>query len=324
MSHVKNVAIVGATGSVGSYIVDEILKAGKHQVTAITRQASTAVMPDGVKVAKVDYADHSSLVAALRGQDVLIITMSVQAPKEAQLKLVDAAADAGVRWVLPNEWGLDQTNEALADGAFMGPPSRAVRKHIEDRGVSSWIGVVCGFWYDFSLGGSLARYGFDFGNRSVTLFDDGTQPINTTTFPQVGRAVARLLALPREGSAESEGQGKKKGSLADFRNGFVYISSFCVSQKDMLESALRVTGTTLEDWTVRREGSAERYEKGLQMMKGGNMGGFVQAMYTHTFFPNDDGAYEKSRGLHNELLGLPVEDLDEFTKLAITRKDDKY
>ncbi|KAK7966569.1 uncharacterized protein PG986_000846 [Apiospora aurea] len=323
MSHVKNVAIVGATGTVGSYIVDELLKAGKHQVTAITRHDSTALIPDGVQVAKVDYADRNSLVAAMRGQDVLIITMSVQAPKEAQLKLIDAAADAGVPWVLPNEWGLDQTNLPFADEAFMGPPSRAVRKHIEERGVSGWIGVVCGFWYDFSLGGSPSRYGFDFGNRSVMLFDEGTQPINTTTFPQVGRAVARLLALPTERESVG-GSGGRKGSLADFRNGFVYISSFCVSQRDMLESALRVTGTQLEDWNISHEGSAERYAKGLQMMKEGNRVGFVQAMYTRTFFPNDDGAYEKSRGLDNELLSLPVEDLDEFTGLAVARKGDKY
>ncbi|KAK8066518.1 CipA protein [Apiospora hydei] len=297
MSHVKNVAIVGATGTVGSYIVDELLKAGKHQVTAITRHDSTAVSPDGVQVAKVDYADHNSLVAAMRGQDVLVITMSVQAPKEAQLKLIDAAADAGVPWVLPSEWGLDQTNLPLVDEAFMGPPSRAVRKHIEERGVSGWIGVVCGFWYDFSLGGSPSRYS------------------------RAGRCAAAGLA---DGGGSEGESGGKKGSLADFRNSFVYISSFCVSQRDMLESALRVTGTKLEDWKVSHEGSAERYAKGLQMMKEGNRVGFVQAMYTRTFFPNDDGVYKESRGLDNELLGLPVEDLDEFTRLAVTRKDDKY
>ncbi|KAK8012545.1 hypothetical protein PG991_009920 [Apiospora marii] len=307
MAHVKNIAIVGVTGTVGSYIVDELLKAGKHQVTAITRQNSTATIPEGVKGAKVDYADHDSLVAALRGQDVLIITMSVRAPKDSQLKLIDAAADAGVRWILPNEWGLDQTTEALADGSFVGPPSRAARKRIEERGVSSWIGVS---------GRLPLRYGFDFAERSLTLFDEGTQKINTSTFPQVGRAVARLLALPTE--------GEKKGSLADFRNGFVFISSFCVSQQDMLECALRVTGTKVEDWKINREGSAERYARGLQMMQDGNQGGFVQAMYTRNFFPNDDGAYEKRHGLHNGLLGLPLEEMDEFTKLAIGRKDDKY
>ncbi|KAK8002939.1 hypothetical protein PG989_002658 [Apiospora arundinis] len=319
MSHIKNVAIVGATGTVGSYIVDELLKAGKHQVTAITRHDSTAVIPNDVKVAKVDYADHDSLVAAMKGQDALIITMSVRAPKESQFELIDAAADAGVRWILPNEWGLDQANEKFTDEAFPGSPSRAVRKRIEEKGVASWIGIVCGFWYDFSLGGSPARFGFDFNNRSVVFFDEGTQPINATTFPQVGRAVARLLALPTEKSGQNCGS-----SLADLRNSYVYISSFCVSQKDMLESALRVTGTRLGDWTVRREDSAERYAQSMQMMKAGNMVGFVQAMYTRTFFPNDDGNFEKSRGLHNELLGLPVEDIDEFTKLAITRKDDKY
>ncbi|KAK8100779.1 NAD(P)-binding protein [Apiospora kogelbergensis] len=310
MSHVKNVAIVGATGTIGSYIVAELLKAGKHQITAVTRQDSNAIIPNGVNVVKVDYTNHSSLVAALRGQDVLVITMSVKAPKESQIQLIDAAADAGVRWILPNEWGLDKANEPFADAALLGPRAAL--------GVSDWVGVVCGFWYDFSLGGSPARYGFDFNDRSVLFFDNGTQPINTTTFPQVGRAVARLLDLPTTKGKEG------MASLADFRNNYLYISSFCVSQKDMLESVLRVTDTRMDDWAVRHEDSAELYAQGLRMMKEGNMVGFIQAMYVRTFFPNDDGNFGKTRGLHNELLGLPVEDIDEFTRLAITRKDDKY
>jgi hypothetical protein len=163
MAHVKNIAIIGvsllyfiftpiiidsstqATGTVGTFIVDALLKTGQHQLTAITRVESDAVIPNGIKVAKVNYDDHSSLVKALEGQEVLIITMNVRAPKDQQIKLVDAAAEAGVPWILPNEWGGDQTNEALCDDIFLGPPSRAVRKHIEDLGKSSWIGIASNF-----------------------------------------------------------------------------------------------------------------------------------------------------------------------------------
>jgi len=35
------------------------------------------------------------------------------------------------------------------------------------------------------------------------------------------------------------------------------------------------------------------------------------------FFPTGDGDYESKKGLHNDLLGLPVEDLDEWTAVAI-------
>ncbi|KAK6221957.1 hypothetical protein LQW54_001177 [Pestalotiopsis sp. IQ-011] len=311
MSHPKNIAIVGATGSVGKFIVAELLKTGKHSVTAITRADSQAAMPDGVQVARVDYDDKASLVAALRGQDVLIVTMSVAAPEGAQIALNEAAAAAGVPWIMPNNWGGDHADEGLADATFLGPANRAVRASIEGLGVSAWVSLVSGFWYEFSLGGGPGRYGFDFDARSVVLYDEGAQPINTTTWPQSGRAVARLLSLP---AAE----------LAQFRNRFVYVSSFCVSQRDMLASVLRVTGTTEKDWTITREDSRERYQKGLEDMQKGDGTGFVRAMYARVFYPDGSGVYEEKRGLQNDLLGLPREDLDEFTRIAIEKKDETY
>ncbi|CAF3802094.1 unnamed protein product [Adineta steineri] len=104
-NHVEKVAIVGGGGQVGKFIVDELLKIGKHKITAITREDSTSKMPPGVEVKKVNYDDPSSLVEALKGQEVLIITMAVTAPKEQQTKLIEAAAAANVPWVLPNEYG---------------------------------------------------------------------------------------------------------------------------------------------------------------------------------------------------------------------------
>ncbi|CAF1274666.1 unnamed protein product [Adineta steineri] len=113
-NHVEKVAIVGGGGQVGKFIVDELLKIGKHKITAITREDSTSKMPPGVEVKKVNYDDPSSLVEALKGQEVLIITMAVTAPKEQQTKLIEAAAAANVPWVLPNEYGGDPTEKSWA------------------------------------------------------------------------------------------------------------------------------------------------------------------------------------------------------------------
>ncbi|RYP54395.1 hypothetical protein DL768_000812 [Monosporascus sp. mg162] len=317
MSHVKKVAIVGATGSQGKFIVDELLKLGKHEVTAITRAESNAVIPDGVKVAKVDYEDHSSLVAALRGQEVLIITMSVRAPKEAQKKLVDAAADAEVPWILPNDWGLDDADKALADDIFLGPPSRAMRKHIDDLGKSSWIAIACGFWYEFSLGGTPERFGFNFAERSVVFFDDGTAPIHTSTWPQVGRAVAKLLSLKTYPDDEND----KSVTLSSYKSRFVRVSSFYVSQRDMFESVLRVTGTRPEDWKITHESSARRYKEAADRVRRGDMTGYARAMYTRVFFPDGSGRLDREgRTLDNATLGLPQDDLDEYTRIGIERE----
>jgi hypothetical protein len=77
----------------------------------------------------------------------------------------------------------DGLSEDVGRDIFTGPPHKKVRDHIEKLGKSSWIGVACGFWYEYSLGGGPCRYGFDFKNRTVTFFDDGTTRLNTSTWP---------------------------------------------------------------------------------------------------------------------------------------------
>ncbi|ETS79201.1 hypothetical protein PFICI_09054 [Pestalotiopsis fici W106-1] len=71
------------------HIVAELLKKKQTQqqqqdlqLAAITRVNSAASIPDGVRAAQVDYNDHASLVAALAGQHVLIITLVVAAHKD--------------------------------------------------------------------------------------------------------------------------------------------------------------------------------------------------------------------------------------------------
>ena len=72
-------------------------------MTAITRADSKSALPNGVEVKKVDYGSPASLADAVRGHDALVITMGPMAPPDTQSKLLQAAADADVPWVLPNE-----------------------------------------------------------------------------------------------------------------------------------------------------------------------------------------------------------------------------
>lgn len=70
-------------------------------------------MPAGTVVKEIDYADADTIVDALRGQDALIITLSVQAPEETNMILVSAAIEAGVSWIMPNEWGPDNADASV-------------------------------------------------------------------------------------------------------------------------------------------------------------------------------------------------------------------
>ena len=290
-----------------------MLKIGKHKITALTRADSTSKLPPGVEVKKVNYDDPSSLIEALKGQEALIITMAATAPPEQQTKLIEAAAAANVPWVLPNEFGGDPTEVEMQKDNFLGERKTKYRDQIEKLGKSSWIGIVCNFWYEFSLGGGSSRYGFDFKNRTVTFFDDGNTRINTSTWPQTGRAVAKLLSL----KVLKDNANDKSACLNDFRNKFVYVSSFNISQKDMLDSVMRVTGASSKDWKVNYEPVKERYKSGVEEFQKGNMLGFAKLLYSRSFYPDRSGNYEATKGLHNDILGLPKEDLDEYTKIAV-------
>ncbi|KAI0158622.1 hypothetical protein BJ166DRAFT_498682 [Pestalotiopsis sp. NC0098] len=311
-NRIKKVAIVGASGHSGAFMTEALLKTGRHQVTAITRIDSESKFSDGVAVKRVDYSKRATLVEALRGHDALVITLSGHTPKGTEALLVEAAGEAGVPWILPNEWSPDTANEALVKDVFVFESKVATRKAITELGKSSFISVSTGFWYEWSLAIAPA-YGFDFQNRAVTFFDEGETKICTTTWPQVGRAVAALLSLP------IHTEGDKKDCLDNFRNQVVYVNSFRVSQKDMLESALRVTGTKKSDWTITKEPAEQRYSDGLKEIKEGARIGFAKMMYTRVFFADGCGDFEATKGTINNVLGLPKEDIDTATKAAIER-----
>ncbi|KAL1653326.1 hypothetical protein SLS61_004203 [Didymella pomorum] len=307
-SMIKTIAIVGVTGTIGTYITQALLAKKRFSVTAISRPDSKAEFPQEVKVARVDYNDHNSIVEGLRGHDALIITTSVWAPRDTSAKLIRAAAAAGIPFVLPNEFGMFNTEEAANE--TIGPGKKEDRDLIESLGVSSWIGISCGFWYEHSLSSLRGElYGIDMQNRKATFFDDGTQRLNTSTWQQVGRAVAALLSLPID-------QQDAPATIGMYRNSMVYVSSFAVSQREMFESAKRVTRTSDEDWTIRSEPAKQRYEDACEALKKGERIAFGRKLYTRYFY-EDAGLFEKLHGLDNERLGLPKEDLDEATKAAL-------
>ncbi|RHZ72408.1 hypothetical protein CDV55_108747 [Aspergillus turcosus] len=319
-NRIERVAIVGAGGTVGKYISQELLQTGQHTVTALTRADSNSTLPAGVRAVTIDYNDESTLVAALQNQQFLIITLSVTAPKDTQSKLIQAAAKAGVRYVMPNCYGGDVTNEKLRKESLAGEPVRQACAEIEAAGVSVWVALVCGFWYEFSLTTGPEWFGFDFKEKKVTFYDDGNTRINVSTWEQCGRAVAAFLKFKELPEDEND----QSPTVSGWANRPLFISSFLVSQRDMFESWKRVTGDKDEDWTIEYEPSAERYQRGVERMQKGDRRGFAQALYARVFYPNGGGDYESKRGLDNAVLGLPREDLDERTKHAKEMLENGY
>lgn len=300
----------------GMHIVEQLLKSGNHSITAITRPESSSRVPEGVKVARVDYTnddDDAGLVEVLQGQEALIVTMSLQAPRDTVAKLMRAADRAGVRYIMPNWFGHDSANDSLVEETMLGEMRRSILDIGKTLSVSSYILLVCNFWYEFSLGGGSDRFGFNFKDRELILFGDGTVSINVTTWTQCGRAIANLFSLKELPESETD----ESPTISRFRNKEVYVSSFCLSQRDMFKSVRRVTKTGIDDWKLSHESVRERWTKSQALVKQGDFSAFPRMLYSRTFFPNGGGEYESTRGLDNGLLGLPEEDVDECTAVAV-------
>lgn len=282
-------------------------------MTALSREESKAQFPEGVEVQRYSYDDPASIVEAMRGQEFLVISLPGGGANRVnpEIALVRAAAEAGVPYVMPNAFAPDCMNEKMLADMLVGAPLLEARREIESLGVSSWVALSCGFWWEWSLlGRGEERFGCGLGPRTMTFFDDGEEIITSSTWDQCGRAVAALVSLPRYPADELD---TTTTTLERWANKPVYISSFRVNQKDMFACMKRVTGTTDADWKIEHISSQERYTNAQEALRKGIRRGFSEQMYTRIFFPTGEGDHARL-GLANEALGLPEEDIDQVTR----------
>lgn len=80
-------------------------------------------------IKKVDYNEPKTIVEALRGQDALVITLSGYTPKGTEEQIINAAGEAGVAWILPNEWSPDTANEEMVKDVFVFQPKSNLSNH---------------------------------------------------------------------------------------------------------------------------------------------------------------------------------------------------
>lgn len=85
------IAILGATGRVGSRVADEALRRG-HAVTALARHAGTLAARDRLVTRDIDAADGPAIVAAIAGHDAMVSAMPFRlADPEALVSLTKKA-----------------------------------------------------------------------------------------------------------------------------------------------------------------------------------------------------------------------------------------
>lgn len=102
--------LAGSTGYVADSAIRAILASTDpvFDVTILTR-ANSGKAPLSLpraKIVKVDYDDNDGLVKAVAGADAILSFLNGLA-KAADLKLLKAAQEAGVRRIFPSEYTID-------------------------------------------------------------------------------------------------------------------------------------------------------------------------------------------------------------------------
>ncbi|OHE94900.1 hypothetical protein CORC01_09819 [Colletotrichum orchidophilum] len=296
----RKIAFVGASGNLGGFTLKALLDKGIHTITAVTRAQSSTALPAGVIVKKGDYADEDFLVSAFQGQDVLILQLSFDSYMTAQAPLIRAAAKAGVKWVLPTEFGSDLAPSKLLEVSPLVAGKKQFRDLVEELGLS-WIAIVNNPWFDWSLGQGF--WGIDIKNRSARLFDGGNTKFITTTIGTTGQGTAGVLSLP-------------DAELEQFRNKPVYLKSFYISQRDMLDSILRATGTKEADWKVEVLDAAAVVAESNEKFKQGDHAAVLVGFYVNHMREGWGGDYN-AKVTDLSKLGLAEENLDEVVKRVV-------
>ncbi|KAL7914264.1 hypothetical protein GGI35DRAFT_467408 [Trichoderma velutinum] len=213
MGEYRKVAVAGATGNLGSAIVDELVKAG-FEVTGLTRQGRTHTFPTSITVKEIDYDLVDSIAKALEGQDAVVSTMSPAVLGKQNL-LIDAAVKAGVKRFLPSEFGSNPDSDKVNALPVFGSKV-AIKKTLQDL-------ITTGPFLDRAIGVGLI---IDVKNKSIDLYDGGDIEFSTTLFQDIGKAVAGVLKHPDE-----------------TKNRTIFVQSTKITQRRMLDLAKTVLGS---------------------------------------------------------------------------------
>ncbi|GAB1730479.1 hypothetical protein NU195Hw_g2073t1 [Hortaea werneckii] len=312
-NYLKNIAIVGAGGNVGSAALKHLLASDRNfNITILTQPTSTSTFPTHPRLTihKGTFTDPNFLHSALQNHDALLLALGFRA-MDLQPPLITAAVTAGISYILPTEYAGDGLNDEMITAVPVFQPKRAARQHIASLG-GTWIGIATNPWTDQSL--RLGLCGIDLFARKATLYRDAGR-FNMSTLDQVGLGIARVLGLPVKNEGES-----KRASLEYYANNFVYISSLHVTQRELFASAVKATGTSEAEWEVDEGDTVKDWiERCKDMMSRGEMKGAMGLTFAYYLGEGLGGDYQAKAVEDMKVLGLRKGDLDAVVKTEVEK-----
>jgi uncharacterized protein YbjT (DUF2867 family) len=290
----KTVTIVGASGSLGKPVLARLLESKNLKVRALTRASSKATYPSGVETVEVDFSSVESLTKALQGQDVLLSTLASTALGD-QIKIIDAAIAAGVKRIIPSEFGSDVSVPQVAKLPVFAAKVQ-VREYLEKKaseGKISYTLFINGPFLDWGVANNFL---IDAAHSSLTLYDDGDAEFSSTTLASIADGVVGVIEHP-----------------AETRNRDVFVQDTVLTQNKLLELVQKVDPS--RKWTVNRVKLDDFTAKADQRVAKGEFDYEVIVAYLSRSI-YDRASKPKYAKLDNDLLGVKAKSDEEVFEIV--------
>jgi len=269
MAPPKNILVIGATGLIGRYIIQELIAAkdafGRLAVftseDTAQKKASEidSLKSKGVNIILGDLTNTVDIQRAYEGIDTVVSAVG-RPIIDKQIKLLEIAENTpSVQYFYPSEFG---TDIEFGDRSKDEKPHQLklkVRKYIrENVHRLQYTFLVTGPFADgyiFGRRGNLQIGGFDAAGKQATLLGTGHEKISLTTNRDVGRLLVASLKKPEQS-----------------RNRALIVNSFTTTPYEILGEFEKQTGSKWEIQFTSLEElkklEAEAWEKGLPFAAG--------------------------------------------------------
>lgn len=300
---IQNVALIGASGNLGP----TILKALKAHPTFIpyvlNRHSSKSVYPKTHVITIPDDLNTVEVAKLLKEKEIDALVIAIAGSRvEEQKKLIDAAFHAGVRRVIPAEFGsCDSADDETIQILPLMDGKKRVREYLIDvcgreregeAGKLTWTSLVTGHFFDWGLGCGLLK--FDVKKREAYLLDGGDIRFSASSLGFIAKAVVKVL--------EKEEETKNK---------LLYVHSLHVTQNEVLKELERATG---EEWKTVQEDAKKTIVEVRPRMLEGDLEAREEIVAVQGIVAAD---WSKREAFANELLGLHEENLSDVIDRVI-------
>lgn len=279
--------VTGATGHLGSFVVEALLKkvpASELAVSVRHPEKAQHLSAQGVEVRHGDFDQPESLAAAFAGVERLLL-ISADGDNETRIRqhetAVQAAKNAGVQFIA-------YTSVAKADESTLGLAEvhRATEKAIRESGIA--YSLLRNNWYLENEGGSVQAA----AQGAPWVHATGSAKVGWATRSDYAHAAAAVLA----------GEGHD--------NTVYELSGKPITQAELAAIAGEVLG---KDIPVQNVDSAAYAE----IMKGAGLPDFVVSMLVDMQSAIAQGALDVESNTLEQLLGRPAQPLSEGIKALL-------